>query len=534
MEYGYSLSVALFLTIALIPVLIRVSGSLGLVDHPGAERKLHDKVMPRTGGLGIIIGSALPLAFLLVFEGSIPYIFLGCAIIIVFGLADDRVELNYKWKLFGQSLGAIAVMSGGIFFQQFPFLGLDNAPFWLTYPITFLFLVGSVNGVNFSDGMDGLAAGTSIVALLLVFILALQADDVAFALISVTIVGGLLGFLRFNTSPATIFMGDAGSQFLGFIIACLAIGVTQGELSPYSPLLPLLILGIPIMDILQVVPVRVYKKLPLLGPDKEHFHHQISKLGFRHIEVVAIIYILQTILMVGAYLLRFADDIVLAVFYAVFVTLTLGTLLAVNYFGWTLRANAQTPGERRSGLLRKFEWYFRNSPNCLAVFLAIFFLAQLLYFSRSTGLLVSLLVLIGAGLVSFAISRLRTALKVFRVILYCASAFFAYLISQASLSTATEVCLNGYLVLLTALLVLAIRITRRQVFSLNTQDLLILLVVILLPLLLFGYLGHYEIGRIALRLAVLMYASEFILARSASLIALPVASALAAAGLLLI
>jgi UDP-GlcNAc:undecaprenyl-phosphate GlcNAc-1-phosphate transferase len=534
MEYGYSLSVALFLTIALIPVLIRVAASLGLVDNPGTERKLHDKVMPRTGGLGIIIGSALPLAFLLAFEGSIPYIFLGCAIIIVFGLADDRLELNYKWKLFGQSLAAIAVMSGGVFFHQFPFLGLEYAPFWLTYPISFFFLLGVINGVNFSDGMDGLAAGTSIVALLLVFTLALQADNVAFSLISLTIVGGVLGFLRFNTSPATIFMGDAGSQFLGFIIACLAIGVTQGELSPYSPLLPILILGIPIMDILQVVAVRLYKKLPLPGPDKEHFHHQISKLGFRHIEVVAIIYILQTILMAGAYMLRFADDIVLAMFYAVFVTLILGTLLAANFFGWTFRANAKTSDERRSGFLRKFEWYFRNSPNCLAALLAIFFLAQGLYFFSYAGLLVSLLVFMGTGLVLLSISRLRSALQAFRIILYSASAAFAYLISQVNYSSAIEFCLNGYLLLLTALLMLAIRITRRQVFSLNTQDLLILLVVILLPLLPFGDLARYEIGQIALTVAVLMYTSEFILARSASLIVLPAASALAASVLLLI
>lgn len=534
MEYIYSLTVALFLTIALMPTLIRVSGRLGLVDEPGAARKVHDTSMPRTGGLGIIIGAGLPLAFLLSFDGYITQLFLGCAIIAAFGLVDDKVELGYKWKLFGQSLGAVAVMSGGLVLHQLPFMGLEDASAWLYYPITFFFLVGVVNGVNFSDGMDGLAAGTSIVALLFIFILAMQTDNFEFSLISLTIVGGVLGFLRFNTSPATIFMGDAGSQFLGFIIACLAIGVTQGELSPYSPLLPLLILGIPIMDILQVTLVRVHKQLPLPGPDKEHFHHQISKLGFRNIEVVSIIYILQTILMAGAYVLRFADDIAVAGFYAGFVVLTLGTLLSLNIMGWQFRAHAQPSGERRSRLLRRFAWYNHNSRNSLAVLLALFFLAQGLYFSNSVGLLLSLLTYIGAGILLFALSRLDFAVQVFRVILYSSSVLIAYLISQAGWSLVVEYGVNGFLAVLLALLMLAIRMTRRQAFSLNTQDLLILLVVILLPLLTFDGLGQYEIGRIALTAAVLMYVSEFILSRKASLIVLPAASGLAAITLIVI
>ena len=355
MEYVYSLSLALFLTIALIPILIRVSWRLGLVDHPTAERKVHTNAMPRTGGLGIIIGAALPLFFLLPIEGYLRYLFLGCAITIFFGLLDDRFELSYKWKILGQSLAAIAVMSGGVVMHQLPFFGFDDAPVWLSYPITFLFLVGVVNGVNFSDGLDGLAAGTSIMALLLIFVLALQCEDTAVALISLTLVGGLLGFLRFNTFPANIFMGDAGSQFLGFITACLAIIVTQSETSPYSVWLPVLILGIPIMDIVQVIPVRIHKKLPLPGPDKEHFHHQLGKLGFRHVEVVAVVYLLQTILMTGAYLMRYESDLAVAVFYTTFVVTILGALLFANAHNWQFRERQRrnTKRERRNRYLRR-------------------------------------------------------------------------------------------------------------------------------------------------------------------------------------
>ncbi len=99
MELVYSFTVALFLTIALIPLLIRFSAQLQLVDDPGADRKMHDKVMPRSGGLAIILGVFIPLTFLLSMDGYIPYLFVGSAIIILFGLLDDRSELNYKWKL---------------------------------------------------------------------------------------------------------------------------------------------------------------------------------------------------------------------------------------------------------------------------------------------------------------------------------------------------------------------------------------------------------------------------------------------------
>ncbi len=537
MEYLYSLTVALFLTIAIIPLLIKVSWRLGLIDDPSDERKVHSSAMPRTGGLGIIIGAALPLLFLLSWNTYLIYLAAGCAIIIIFGLADDRFELNYKWKLFGQSLAAVVVMSGGILIHQFPFFGLEDAPVWLSYPFTFLFLVGVVNGVNFSDGLDGLAAGTSIMALLLIFALALQSDNSALALISLTLVGGLLGFLRYNTFPANIFMGDAGSQFLGFIIACLAIAVTQSEAAPYSALLPILILGIPIMDILQVVPVRVHKKLPLPGPDKEHFHHQLGKLGFRHVEVVTVIYLLQTILMSGAFWLRYESDFAVAFFYVAFVISLLGALLIGNHLNWQFRQKhrAQSPPERRNRYLRRLNWYFHQSPRVVALVLGFFFVAAGYHLGSKDGAvefgLMQVAIVFLTLLVGLFITRYTYAGTIFRVILYLTSVSIAYLLAQSDLTPGELIWLSGFLAALIVSLMVAIRMTRRQEFSLTTQDLLILLVVILLPLLPFDILDQYDIGRIALIVAVLMYTSEFVLNRATRTVAFT--SACAVAGLLL-
>lgn len=531
MEYLYSLSLALFLTIAVIPLLIRVSGRLGLVDQPTAERKVHTSAMPRTGGLGIIIGAALPLLFLLPAEGYLWYLFGGCVITIAFGLLDDRVELNYKWKIFGQSLAVAVVMSGGIVLHKLPFFGLSDAPLWLSYPLTYFFLVGVVNGVNFSDGLDGLAAGTSIMALLLIFALAIQCENSEVAFISLTLVGGVLGFLRYNTFPANIFMGDAGSQFLGFITACLAIVVTQSDSSPYSAWLPVLILGIPIMDILQVIPVRVHKKLPLPGPDKEHFHHQLGKLGFRHVEVVAIIYLLQTVLMAGAFWLRYESDLAIALFYAVFVATVLGALLLANARQWSFRARQrrrqEVAHERRNRYLRRLNWYYLHAGRLMAVLLGIFFILAGWRLGDHSGAILAGLVLVAALAVGLVVVRFEYSSALFKILLYTASVFFAYNIAESQAKLETEYWLVGYMVALLVCLVTAIRMTRRQEFALTTQDLLILLVVILAPLLPFDVLGDHAVGAIALMVAVLMYTSEFVLIRSTRMVAFSVACAIA-------
>jgi UDP-GlcNAc:undecaprenyl-phosphate/decaprenyl-phosphate GlcNAc-1-phosphate transferase len=535
MEYLYSLTVALFLTIALIPLMIRVSASLGLVDDPSAERKVHTTSMPRTGGLGIIIGAALPITFLLPFDGYLVNLFLGSVIIVFFGLLDDRMELGYKYKLFGQSLAAVVVMSGGVVIAEFPFFGFEQAPVWVTYPVTFFFLIGVVNGVNFSDGLDGLAAGTSIMALLLIFLLAIQSENMEVALIALTIVGGVLGFLRYNTFPANIFMGDAGSQFLGFIIACLAICVTQADQSPFSTLLPVLILGIPIMDILQVVPVRVHKKLPLPGPDKEHFHHQLVKLGFRHIEVVGIIYVLQTALMAGAFWLRYETDLVVALFYAGFVSLILSSILLANIGNWQFHAdvNSQEQGERRNSFLRRFDWYFQHSARLLAVFLGGFYLLLAAYFYQGLiGWVAAILVLLFTLAAGLFLSKSANAPFIFRFVLYVVCVLFAYEIVASDLTQSVQYLINAYLFAILLALVLAIRMTRKKEFSLTTQDLLILIVVLLIPLLPFEALDQYAVGQMALIVAVLMYASEYVLNRATRLVALSSACAIAATSIL--
>lgn len=515
MEYIYSFTVALFLTVALIPLLIRFSAKLQLIDAPTSERKMHDKVMPRSGGIAIIAGVFVPLAFTVALDHYLASLFFGCLIIVLFGLLDDKYELNYKWKLFGQSLAAIIVMAGGIVIFKVPFCGLDPVSPWIAYPLTFFFLLGVINGVNFSDGLDGLAAGTSLLSLATIVVLAIITENHSVTLIAMTVIGGILGFLRFNTHPAQIFMGDAGSQFLGFIIVCLAILVTQVDTSALNPFLPVLLLGLPIMDILQVVPVRIKKGLPLPGPDKEHFHHQLVKLSFHHHEVVAIIYVLQLVMMVGTYFLRFESDFLVAGFYALYLFVVLGTLFVARVSGWAAREGEINYREkdRRNQVLRKLGWIHQHGGEMVLVMLLLFFALTPFAIGHSAFQLSGFALVLALLFVIVAIFSRLSSINLARVSCYSASVIIAYLIAVELEGTELMLYIDGFLAALAAMLMLAIRTTRREHFRLDTQDLLILFMVLIIPQLPFNTMNKFAIGSTALRLAVLMYSCEFLLAR---------------------
>ncbi|MCG3170759.1 MAG: Undecaprenyl-phosphate alpha-N-acetylglucosaminyl 1-phosphate transferase [Pseudomonadales bacterium] len=514
MESLYSFTVALFVSIALMPVMMRIAPVLGLIDNPSEARKIHSRIMPRNGGLAIIAGALAPLAFLLPHTPQVMYLAGGAAVILVFGIADDLYSLNHRWKLVGQALATIVVMGGGVVIRELPLLGVI-APDLVAYPLTMLFMLGVVNGVNFSDGMDGLAAGSSLLALLLIFVLAMETGNDVVMLISLTVAGGVLGFLRYNTFPAQIFMGDAGSQFLGFVIACLAILVTQAESSALSRFLPVLILGLPILDIIQVLPVRWYKRLPWPGPDREHLHHQIFKLNLQQFEAVAIIYVMQLLLLSGAFLLRFAADGQIAIFYAAYAAVVLGFLLWAHWTGWRIRPAEEVDPqrERRRTFLRRFAWLHHHGAQITEVLLAGLFLLITAFVWKSAAVGPSLVVLLSVTVLLSLVLGSRFPAGAVRLVVYTTGIALAHLIAVAHLNATQELLLNGCYVALVLFLAVAIRVTRRDTFRLDTQDLLILTSVLLLPLLPFDSLSQYEVGKLALRSAVVMYACEFVIAK---------------------
>jgi UDP-GlcNAc:undecaprenyl-phosphate GlcNAc-1-phosphate transferase len=187
-------------------------------------------------------------------------------------------------------------------------------PGFISVPLTLFVIVGITNAINLADGLDGLAGGLTLITFMCLCALAYPSGDYTVLFLCMVMFGVLIGFLNYNTFPATVFMGDAGSQILGFIAIVLSLRLTQTS-EAISPLLPLLIVGFPIIDTLVVMLERARKGRPLFVADNNHFHHKLLKLNLYHSEAVFIIYLLHSLLVMCAYLLRFFSDwIILGVF----------------------------------------------------------------------------------------------------------------------------------------------------------------------------------------------------------------------------
>jgi len=511
MQLLYSFTIAMLLTAVLMPLAIRIAPMLGLIDRPDANRKVHTRVIPRCGGMAMAIGIAAPLAWYLPSTSTLLHLFIATAVIVVFGLLDDRNDLNYRWKFVGQIAAVLIVMHGGILISRVPMMEIGDAPLWLSYLLTFFFILGVTNAVNLTDGLDGLAAGTTLLALAILFALTQLSDNADAAFIALTVIGGILGFLRYNTFPARVFMGDAGSQFLGFIAACLSILVTQAETCAVSPVLPLLILGLPVLDTLTVMSVRIAQGRSPFSPDRNHLHHQIMALGFRHNEAVAIIYVLQVTLLGIAFLLRFAQDELLLGIYLAF-SLSLVSILAIaRHANWGIHREPTQMGfiERRNFVLRKLNWFYRHSGLVVQLFMAVLLVLPVIAPHSDTDLTRSLAIVLLAILVIALALLPRSPTWSMRISVYSASVLGVYLLMTNSNLDEWRTWINAAFGALACILALAIRMTRREQFRLDTQDLLILIVILVVPLLPFEPLNRYAIGEFTLRLAVLIYSCEF-------------------------
>lgn len=294
--------IALVLALALTPLVKRFALKVGAMDKPNA-RKVHTRIMPRLGGLAIylaFIGSFflilpfIPDGLLNAYDRNLIRAMLtGGTIIVLTGALDDRFELSAKVKLLLQLVAACVVVFGfgvKIDLLNIPFgQSMQEISGWISIPLTIFWIVGVTNAINLIDGLDGLAAGVSGIAITTILIMAFFLGFEPIILMSTLLLGGILGFLVFNFHPAKIFMGDSGSLFLGFMLATLSmIGFKQ--VTVVSLITPLLIIGVPIADTFFAIVRRWINKRPIFAPDKGHLHHCLRELGFSHRKTVLIIY----------------------------------------------------------------------------------------------------------------------------------------------------------------------------------------------------------------------------------------------------
>jgi len=293
LTYAY-ISLALLSTFIIstvcVPLSTQLARNLGAIDPPD-ERKVHKVDMPRLGGLAIFAAFMLSLVIFTRVSGPMLGLVMGAIIIFLLGAADDIYHLSPLTKLLGQSLAATVAMYYGVMvhFMTNPFNGLLVLGY-LSIPLTFLWIVGITNAINLIDGLDGLAGGVSAIAATAIGIVALRQGQADVSMAALLLVAAIIGFLPYNFHPARTFMGDSGSNFLGFVLACLAImGTTKGT-TAVSVLIPIIILGIPIFDTFFAIVRRINNHKPIFLPDKNHLHHRLMAMGMSHRRSVFIIY----------------------------------------------------------------------------------------------------------------------------------------------------------------------------------------------------------------------------------------------------
>lgn len=272
------------------PFVKKMALHVGAVDLPNA-RKVHQKPMPRLGGLGIFFGFLLGYMLFGAHSETMNSILIGSFIIVLTGVIDDIKPLKASHKFVGQLAAAcIVVFYGNILLKDISAFGLYFDFGLLAYPITIFFILGCINCMNLIDGLDGLAAGISSIYFLTIGIIAtMQGKSGLDFVLTFIMLGATLGFLVHNFNPASIFMGDSGSMFLGFIIAVIAL-LGFKNVTMTSLIIPLLILAIPILDTIFAIIRRALKGESISTPDKFHIHHQLLNRNLSQRATVLAIY----------------------------------------------------------------------------------------------------------------------------------------------------------------------------------------------------------------------------------------------------
>ena len=275
-------------TLILVPFSIRIANRYGLVDEPfSAPHKTHSNTVPKAGGSAIFIS----ILFVTVLSGrlqsaEILAILFAGLIIFAFGFWDDAKGLSAGWKLTGQILAAAVLVWQGIQIRMFVSLPVLNIV------ITFVWIVGITNAFNLVDSMDSLAVGLAAIASVFFLFVTIDSNELDLAFISALILGSCIGMFFFNASPARTFLGDSGAQFLGFILATIAMAYTpQGFPQPSSWFVPILILSIPIFDTTLVVISRVRRGSPIYKAGQDHLYHRLVQSGLSPVQSVTLMHV---------------------------------------------------------------------------------------------------------------------------------------------------------------------------------------------------------------------------------------------------
>ena len=321
---------SILITIIAIPSILHVARARHLYDDLGHFRKQHDHGIPRLGGVGIFVSFTITSLLFSMTDKSLPvnYLLTACIILFAMGLKDDLSGVNSRTKFFIQFLTAlILVVMGNIrLTSMYGVFGIGNVPYWPSVALSVLTIILIVNAFNLIDGIDSLAGATGVVANTCFAGLFIYMHQYELAAVSLAMTGALVGFLKFNVTPAKIFMGDTGSLLIGLISAIMAIKFIElnkftATKSPdiYSaPALSVAILIGPIFDTLRVFVLRLYSGVSPFKADRKHIHHRMLRLGFTHLQAAMILVGLNLLCVILALTFRsYGNPILLGLILAV-------------------------------------------------------------------------------------------------------------------------------------------------------------------------------------------------------------------------
>src|SRR6266496_1599104 len=346
----------------LTPIVRRLAHRFGVLDHAHSSRKIHGQPIPRLGGIAIVLAFFAPLLALLLFQTEVGHLFLaerehviglfvGGIAIATLGLYDDLRGAN-AWKKF-----LVQFMVAGLLYRlgfrvgelANP-LGEPIALGWVSLPFTVLWIVGVINAMNLIDGLDGLAGGVALVAVIITFLISIQRGHPLMMLFSSALAGAIVGFLFYNFNPASIFMGDTGSMFLGFVLASTAIQTNQKASTAVAVLIPGIALGLPILDTLLAIGRRAIRGRPLFQADREHIHHRLMALGLSHRQTVLVLYGFCILLGAASLILTYANSSQAALLLLVLALVAIVFLRSLGYMRFD-RVSASSADRKRNRAL---------------------------------------------------------------------------------------------------------------------------------------------------------------------------------------
>lgn len=504
---------SLIICMALIPPLMATASRLQFLDIPKDQRRVHSNPVAKIGGIAFGIGTFAAMLIWAPKDDIVVAGLLGGVTILLFGMWDDRVGLPYTIKFLGQTLGAIVVIwQGNIHLNALPFLD-DELPLWIAYPLTILIIVGVTNAVNLADGLDGLAGGLSLLSFAGMACLAYLGGDHTVTLLMVPVLGGLLGFLRFNTYPARIFMGDAGSQFLGFFMAVSAVVLTDPQRGPYTPPLGLFLLGLPLLDTVGVMMQRLKEGRSPFVADKNHLHHKLLAMGLSHYEAVLMIYLLQATLVSLAYVLRWQSEFAILGVYGIVSAVVLFPFL---YGGvWKIQSNAILKKADRvltqASTITSSPWLTAFPIKLLGVAVPMFLIFSVFLPEQVPDDMGYVAAVLFAGMLLGLWLVPQLSALVVRGGLYVGSTFMMYLSEQPAASTEILSPLHLFFLLLALLVAFTIRFNAEHRFQTTPLDYLMVFLAVMVPALPEMQIGDIHLSFLTAKLIVLFFSFELLL-----------------------